>query len=176
MFYHTGWIWPIEGRVPFTVRCVHAGYIYISRDAHGYVELTTCNGSFAPCVLSSPAHSLRTEEGSGALKPTGCSGTLWWKCFTWWDTHFGKKKKHHKRKTLNAPSVDEFQRDVQSLSHLFSAITIALVTKATITLDPIAPSSGLLQQWLCSVWLSKSGKCCSKSVFTFNVAIKEFMT
>lgn len=64
---------------------------------------------------------------------------------------FREEKKHQERKTLNAPSVDEFQRDVvQSLFHLFRAITIALVTKATITSDPIAPSSGPLQQRLCT--------------------------
>lgn len=43
-------------------------------------------------------------------------------------------------------SVDEFQKDVQSLLHLFCTVAITLVTKAMITLDPIAPSSGLLQQ------------------------------
>lgn len=156
-FIILGRLWPIDGHVPFTVRCVRAVYIYIYRNARGYVELTTCNGSFARCALSSSALSSWTEEGSGALKPTGCSGTLWWKCFTWWDTHLGKKKKnHHERKTLNAPSVDEFQRDVvQSLSHLFRALTIALVTKATITSDPIAPSSGLLPQWLWTGWAFK---------------------
>lgn len=163
------------GRITFTLRCVRALYICIYRNAVGYVELTTCNGSFARCALSPPALSPRTE-GSGALNQTGCSGTLWWKCFTWWDTHL-EKKKHQERKTLNTPSVDEFQRDVvQSLSHLFWAITIALVTKATITSDPIAPSSGLLQQWLCTGWLSRSGKGCSKSLFTFNVTLKELMT
>lgn len=141
----------------------HALYICIYRNAVGCVELTTCNGSFALCALSSPALSPWTE-GSGALNQTGCSGPLWWKCFTWWDTHLEKKKKETSREE-NTPSVDEFQRDVQSLSHLFWAITIALVTKATITSDPIAPSSGLSQEWPGTGGFQKVAKAQSLSLY-----------